>query len=223
MAKLRFATILSPRDHYSNLPLECSSSRRASKPSQRERLAAPCSHVTHGPFVRAKMAVVPEQPYNGSVPPLNSPPASYEQDDRVALSGEEYQDLTGRLNEFQLREQTLLDRICTMNGNCSPDHGGDTDTEDAPIRASPLTSQQTAGDSTKDVPKSPMKSVVRAFLPNQQRTTKPFIRQALIYWQKSLAHMLRQIVMVPRRRLPFGSSCVQPAPRVWACATQAVI
>lgn len=83
----------------------------------------------------------------------------------------EYQDLTGRLNEFQLREQTLLDRICTMNGNCSPDHGGDTDTEDAPIRASPLTSQQTAGDSTKDVPKSPMKSVVRAFLPNQQRTT----------------------------------------------------
>lgn len=41
-------------------------------------------------FVRAKMAVVPEQPYNGSVPPLglNSPPASYEQDDRVALSGE---------------------------------------------------------------------------------------------------------------------------------------
>ncbi|XP_037280797.2 serine/threonine kinase raf oncogene isoform X3 [Rhipicephalus microplus] len=151
------------------------------------------------------MAVVPEQPYNGSVPPLNSPPASYEQDDRVALSGElrnirsmirltkenlealnakfsayqhppsmyilEYQDLTGRLNEFQLREQTLLDRICTMNGNCSPDHGGDTDTEDAPIRASPLTSQQTAGDSTKDVPKSPMKSVVRAFLPNQQRTT----------------------------------------------------
>ncbi|KAL3183345.1 hypothetical protein MRX96_000318 [Rhipicephalus microplus] len=181
MAKLRFATILSPRDYYSNLPLECSSSRRASKPSQRERLAAPCSHVTHGPFVRAKMAVVPEQPYNGSVPPLNSPPASYEQDDRVALSGElrnirsmirltkenlealnakfsayqhppsmyilEYQDLTGRLNEFQLH------------------------TEDAPIRASPLTSQQTAGDSTKDVPKSPMKSVVRAFLPNQQRTT----------------------------------------------------
>ncbi|XP_049529005.1 raf homolog serine/threonine-protein kinase Raf [Dermacentor silvarum] len=118
------------------------------------------------------MAVVPEQPYNGSVPPLglNSPPASYEQDDRVALSGElrnirsmirltkenlealnakfsayqhppsmyilEYQDLTGRLNEFQMREQTLLDRICTMNGNCSPDHGGDTDTEDAvaPVR-----------------------------------------------------------------------------------------
>ncbi|KAH7946780.1 hypothetical protein HPB52_004224 [Rhipicephalus sanguineus] len=151
------------------------------------------------------MAVVPEQPYNGSVPPLNSPPASYEQDDRVALSGElrnirsmirltkenlealnakfsayqhppsmyilEYQDLTGRLNEFQLREQTLLDRICTMNGNCSPDHGGDTDTEDAPVRASPLTSQQAAGDNTKDVPKSPMKSVVRAFLPNQQRTT----------------------------------------------------
>ncbi|KAL1486354.1 hypothetical protein MTO96_031424 [Rhipicephalus appendiculatus] len=151
------------------------------------------------------MAVVPEQPYNGSVPPLNSPPASYEQDDRVALSGElrnirsmirltkenlealnakfsayqhppsmyilEYQDLTGRLNEFQLREQTLLDRICTMNGNCSPDHGGDTDTEDAPVRASALTSQQAAGDNTKDVPKSPMKSVVRAFLPNQQRTT----------------------------------------------------
>uniref|UniRef100_A0A131XP02 non-specific serine/threonine protein kinase n=1 Tax=Hyalomma excavatum TaxID=257692 RepID=A0A131XP02_9ACAR len=83
----------------------------------------------------------------------------------------EYQDLTGRLNEFQMREQTLLDRICTMNGNCSPDHGGDTDTEDASVRASPLTSQQAAGDNTKDVPKSPMKSVVRAFLPNQQRTT----------------------------------------------------
>ncbi|XP_070394315.1 raf homolog serine/threonine-protein kinase Raf isoform X4 [Dermacentor albipictus] len=154
------------------------------------------------------MAVVPEQPYNGSVPPLglNSPPASYEQDDRVALSGElrnirsmirltkenlealsakfsayqhppsmyilEYQDLTGRLNEFQMREQTLLDRICTMNGNCSPDHGGDTDTEDVagPVRPCPLPAQQATGDA-KDVPKSPMKSVVRAFLPNQQRTT----------------------------------------------------
>ncbi|XP_077489088.1 serine/threonine kinase raf oncogene isoform X8 [Amblyomma americanum] len=155
-------------------------------------------------FVRAKMAVVPEQPYNGSVPPLglNSPPASYEQDDRVALSGElrnirsmirltkenlealnakfsayqhppsmyilEYQDLTGRLNEFQMREQTLLDRICTMNGNCSPDHG-DTDTEDA-SRPTPLVAQAALGDA-KEVPKSPMKSVVRAFLPNQQRTT----------------------------------------------------
>ncbi|XP_075550922.1 serine/threonine kinase raf oncogene isoform X3 [Dermacentor variabilis] len=154
------------------------------------------------------MAVVPEQPYNGSVPPLglNSPPASYEQDDRVALSGElrnirsmirltkenlealsakfsayqhppsmyilEYQDLTGRLNEFQMREQTLLDRICTMNGNCSPDHGGDTDTEDVAglARPCPLPAQQATGDA-KDVPKSPMKSVVRAFLPNQQRTT----------------------------------------------------
>ncbi|XP_037579135.2 serine/threonine-protein kinase B-raf-like [Dermacentor silvarum] len=82
----------------------------------------------------------------------------------------EYQDLTGRLNEFQMREQTLLDRICTMNGNCSPDHGGDTDTEDAVAPVRPLPAQQATGDS-KDVPKSPMKSVVRAFLPNQQRTT----------------------------------------------------
>uniref|UniRef100_A0A1E1XC06 non-specific serine/threonine protein kinase n=1 Tax=Amblyomma aureolatum TaxID=187763 RepID=A0A1E1XC06_9ACAR len=80
----------------------------------------------------------------------------------------EYQDLTGRLNEFQMREQTLLDRICTMNGNCSPDHG-DTDTEDA-SRPTPLAAQAVIGDA-KEVPKSPMKSVVRAFLPNQQRTT----------------------------------------------------
>ncbi|XP_077540468.1 serine/threonine kinase raf oncogene isoform X2 [Haemaphysalis longicornis] len=161
------------------------------------------------------MAVVPEQPYNGSVPPLglNSPPASYDQDDRVALSGElrnirsmirltkenlealnakfsayqhppsmyilEYQDLTGRLNEFQIREQTLMDRICTMNGNCSPtDHGGDTDTEDSAAAARPSaaatgpSSHGAASAGSSEVPpRSPMKSVVRAFLPNQQRTT----------------------------------------------------
>ncbi|CAN8017123.1 unnamed protein product [Ixodes persulcatus] len=151
------------------------------------------------------MAVVPESPYNGSVPPLglSSPPANYDQDDRDALSDElrnirsmirltkgnlealiakfsqyqhppsmyivEYEDLTGRLNEFQLREQTLLERLCQLDGSCSPDPC-DTDSEEpctAPLQGPRVPSTGEA----KEVPRSPMKSVVRAFLPNQQRTT----------------------------------------------------
>uniref|UniRef100_A0A6B0VE60 non-specific serine/threonine protein kinase n=1 Tax=Ixodes ricinus TaxID=34613 RepID=A0A6B0VE60_IXORI len=81
----------------------------------------------------------------------------------------EYEDLTGRLNEFQLREQTLLERLCQLDGSCSPDPC-DTDSEEpctAPLQGPRVTSTGEA----KEVPKSPMKSVVRAFLPNQQRTT----------------------------------------------------
>ncbi|EEC15325.1 hypothetical protein IscW_ISCW011622 [Ixodes scapularis] len=81
----------------------------------------------------------------------------------------EYEDLTGRLNEFQLREQTLLERLCQLDGSCSPDPC-DTDSEEpctAPLQGPRVPSTGEA----KEVPRSPMKSVVRAFLPNQQRTT----------------------------------------------------
>ncbi|XP_064489063.1 serine/threonine-protein kinase A-Raf-like isoform X2 [Ornithodoros turicata] len=160
-----------------------------------------------GAIYESKMAVVPESPYNGSVPPLglNSPPPSYEHDDRDALSDElrnirnmirltkenlealnakfsayqhppsmyivEYEDLTGRLNEFQIKEQTLLDRIYNMNGSCSPDPC-DTDTEDTTRHQLPAPGNVSIPMSdTRETPRSPMKAVVRAYLPNQQRTT----------------------------------------------------
>ncbi|GLG94720.1 Raf homolog serine/threonine-protein kinase Raf [Gryllus bimaculatus] len=72
----------------------------------------------------------------------------------------EYQELTSKLHEFKVKEQELIELI--NSGRDSPEETCDRH----------LLDQGSGGDSSpRIVPRSPLKSVVRAHLPNQQRTS----------------------------------------------------
>ncbi|GFQ98698.1 hypothetical protein TNCT_298821 [Trichonephila clavata] len=136
----------------------------------------------------------------GNLEALNARFAEYQHPPSMYIT--EYEDLTSKLNEFQMQEQKLLERIgndCD-DGRDSPEYLDDndeaklySDTFLARMQLNSNSSQScfsnTIGNSAVDTsprisPRSPLKSVVRAFLPNQQRTTvqvKPgqSVREAL--------------------------------------------
>ncbi|KAJ9582722.1 hypothetical protein L9F63_022932 [Diploptera punctata] len=142
------------------------------------------------------MAVIREPKFNGTVPTLslNSPTRSCAIEDLDPLHDElhniqsmirltrenidalnakfagfqhppsmyltEYQELTSKLHEFEVKEQELMELI--SNGRESPQDQCEKLSHD----------HSSVGDSSpKLVPRSPLKSVVRAHLPNQQRTS----------------------------------------------------
>lgn len=88
----------------------------------------------------------------------------------------EYEELTSKLNEFQIKEQKLLEQISnTSNGRGSPEiFEGETDSGVISMTSLVPLPQDNGSlmldDSPRMTPKSPLKSVVRAHLPNQQRT-----------------------------------------------------
>ena len=77
----------------------------------------------------------------------------------------EYEELTSKLNDFQLKEEVLKDRIYNF-----------CDYEDSPIdndcnNYELLANASSGSGSGSSQPRTPLKSVIRAHLPNQQRTT----------------------------------------------------
>ncbi|XP_046407232.1 raf homolog serine/threonine-protein kinase Raf isoform X2 [Ischnura elegans] len=144
------------------------------------------------------MAVVRESRYNGTVPTLslNSPTRTIETEVTEALHYElrniqsvirltrenidalnakfagfqhppsmyltEYQELTSKLHSFEIKEQELIEQI--SNGRESPQEFS----EEIPIL---VLGQGGSDGSPSLLPRSPLKSVVRAHLPNQQRTS----------------------------------------------------
>ena len=107
---------------------------------------------------------------------------------------QEYDELTRKLHEFKAREQELIERLTVAtNGRPSPGQ----DLEDSPSDADSHVHHQRPGLGSDSgpgpgppllvippPPRSPLKSVVRAYLPNEQRTTvqvKPgqTVREAL--------------------------------------------
>ncbi|XP_076332952.1 serine/threonine-protein kinase A-Raf-like isoform X2 [Tachypleus tridentatus] len=116
---------------------------------------------------------------------LNAKFAQYQHPPSMYIT--EFEDLNSKLNEFQLQEQRLVDQLSNgSNGRDSPEHL-DLDYDDSRIYSEVVTSRTaltpnnsqgslssgyagTMSDGGRLTPKSPLK-VVRAFLPNQQRST----------------------------------------------------
>ncbi|XP_035210323.1 serine/threonine-protein kinase A-Raf-like [Stegodyphus dumicola] len=119
----------------------------------------------------------------GNLEALNARFAEYQHPPSMYIT--EYEDLTSKLNEFQIQEQRLLEKIGNdCDGRDSPEFLDDGDEaklySDSFLTGMQLTSNNsqtnftgsTAADTSPRIsPRSPLKSVVRAFLPNQQRTT----------------------------------------------------
>ncbi|KFM70935.1 Serine/threonine-protein kinase B-raf, partial [Stegodyphus mimosarum] len=119
----------------------------------------------------------------GNLEALNARFAEYQHPPSMYIT--EYEDLTSKLNEFQIQEQRLLEKIGSdCDGRDSPEFLDDGDEaklySDSFLTGMQLTSNNsqtnftgsTAADTSPRIsPRSPLKSVVRAFLPNQQRTT----------------------------------------------------
>lgn len=99
----------------------------------------------------------------------------------------EYEELTSKLNEFQTQESQLLEEMA-VGANSGSDldsplestseasinnnnYHNNNNIQHTPSQGSLVNYFNTAGQATYPVPKSPLKSVVRAYLPNQQRTT----------------------------------------------------
>ncbi|XP_054718655.1 serine/threonine-protein kinase B-raf-like isoform X2 [Uloborus diversus] len=111
----------------------------------------------------------------GNLEALNARFAEYQHPPSMYIT--EYEDLTSKLNEFQIQEQRLLEQIGNnCDGRDSPEYLDDGDSFLAGMQLPSnnqvnFSSCTTADTSPRISPRSPLKSVVRAFLPNQQRTT----------------------------------------------------
>ncbi|XP_013782803.1 serine/threonine-protein kinase A-Raf-like isoform X2 [Limulus polyphemus] len=112
---------------------------------------------------------------------LNAKFAQYQHPPSMYIT--EFEDLNSKLNEFQLQEQKLLDQLSNgSNGRDSPEQS-DPDYDDSRTCSevttprttltpnnSQLSLNSTVSDIARLTPKSPLR-VVRAFLPNKQRST----------------------------------------------------
>ncbi|RWS25629.1 serine/threonine-protein kinase A-Raf-like protein [Leptotrombidium deliense] len=122
----------------------------------------------------------------------------------------EYEDLTSKLNDFQNKEQRLLEGLnCDYYGECGQDSPLDQETSDycwtngmPPNNSSSSNSmsQSVSNGSSSlthmpSTPKSPFKSVVRAYLPNQQRSTVPVKPGQTV--RESLAKAMRRRKLTP--------------------------
>ncbi|KAF4524866.1 hypothetical protein B566_EDAN012822 [Ephemera danica] len=97
----------------------------------------------------------------------------------------EYHELTSKLHEFELRETELVEQL--SNGRDSPQDS----TDDSCGQAA---SQGASGDASPMLaPRSPLKSVVRAHLPNQQRTSVQVRRGLTVREALSKAMKLRKL------------------------------
>ncbi|CAG2113727.1 unnamed protein product, partial [Medioppia subpectinata] len=112
----------------------------------------------------------------GNLEALNARFAQYQHPPSMYIA--EYEDLTSKLNEFQRQEEKLLELTADI-----------ADYEDSPIdlidgNNYELLANASSGSSGSSQPRTPLKPVIRAHLPNQQRTTVPVypgqtVREAL--------------------------------------------
>lgn len=112
----------------------------------------------------------------GNLEALNAKFAKYQHPPSMYIT--EYEDLTSKLNEFQIQEQRLLEQVGPgSNGRDSPEgyepdgDNGEPYVPKTPQQLIPNIGTGLPDPSPRISPHSPLKSVVRAFLPNQQRTT----------------------------------------------------
>lgn len=116
---------------------------------------------------------------------LNSRFAGFQHPPSLYLT--EYTELTGKLHRFEAKEQEILEQLSlsapsehsTQTNGCHDDHSEvhhppseDTDSGfHAPSQST--SSNGVCEEVTRSTPQSPLRSVVRAHLPNKQRTTVP--------------------------------------------------
>ncbi|XP_076044124.1 serine/threonine kinase raf oncogene isoform X2 [Oratosquilla oratoria] len=111
---------------------------------------------------------------------LNSRFAGFQHPPQLYVS--EYNELTVKLHRFLAKEQEILEQVNSVSSNgCSEEYTcqeppAPTQPEEVPVDPSPpipnTSSNGTGCDGvTRSTPQSPLRSVVRAHLPNQQRTT----------------------------------------------------
>ncbi|KAK8392651.1 hypothetical protein O3P69_014822 [Scylla paramamosain] len=116
---------------------------------------------------------------------LNSRFAGFQHPPSLYLT--EYTELTGKLHRFEAKEQEILEQLSlsapiehpTQANGCHDDHSEahhppseDTDSGfHAPSQST--SSNGVCEEVTRSTPQSPLRSVVRAHLPNKQRTTVP--------------------------------------------------
>jgi hypothetical protein len=124
----------------------------------------------------------------GNLEALNARFAQYQHPPSMYIA--EYEDLTSKLNEFQRQEEKLLELIA--------DYG---DYEDSPIdiidghNYELLANASSGSGSSSSQPRTPLKPVIRAHLPNQQRTTVPVYPGQTV--REALAKAMRRRRLTP--------------------------
>ena len=98
----------------------------------------------------------------GNLEALNARFAQYQHPPSMYIA--EYEDLTSKLNDFQRQEEKLLELMNYCDYEDSPI---DTDCNNYEL----LANASSGSGSGSSQPRTPLKSVIRAHLPNQQRTT----------------------------------------------------
>lgn len=98
----------------------------------------------------------------GNLEALNARFAQYQHPPSMYIA--EYEDLTSKLNDFQRQEEKLLELMNYCDYEDSPI---DTDCNNYEL----LANASSGSGSSSSQPRTPLKSVIRAHLPNQQRTT----------------------------------------------------
>jgi pole hole protein len=101
----------------------------------------------------------------GNLEALNARFAQYQHPPSMYIA--EYEDLTSKLNEFQRQEEKLLELITCYDYDDSTLDIIDGNNYELLANAS----SGSGSGSNSSMPRTPLKSVIRAHLPNQQRTT----------------------------------------------------
>jgi len=101
----------------------------------------------------------------GNLEALNARFAQYQHPPSMYIA--EYEDLTSKLNEFQRQEEKLLELMTSCDCDDSPIDNADSNNYEMLANAS----SGSGSGSNSSMPRTPLKSVIRAHLPNQQRTT----------------------------------------------------
>ncbi|RWS16960.1 serine/threonine-protein kinase A-Raf-like isoform X1 [Dinothrombium tinctorium] len=134
----------------------------------------------------------------------------------------EYEDLTSKLNDFQNKEQRLLELLNYDDSECGQDSPLDQEAPDyywanggvPTVASGQINNSASSSNSSQQVPstpKSPFKSVVRAYLPNQQRSTVPVkagqsVKEALskaMRRRKLTPEMCEVYTSNPRRKIEW--------------------
>ncbi len=100
----------------------------------------------------------------GNLEALNARFAQYQHPPSMYIA--EYEDLTSKLNEFQRQEEKLLELM-----TCYDYDDSNLDIDGSTYELLANASSGSGSGSCSSMPRTPLKSVIRAHLPNQQRTT----------------------------------------------------